>query len=232
MSVDGIEKFSNEIAIADLTPKPGAEEHYAEASRPDSPSNICPEVLPQNIKEYDLTAYDQLSITILSDTHGALDPAICQMANQGDVVLHAGDIMGGSVLADLRPKLNIVIAVKGNNDYPMNWAGQDHGRLGSIPDVAVVQCCGGTISMEHGHQIQNIERDHFQLAYKYPDSRLVVYGHTHFQRIDQDALPWLLNPGAAGLERNKGGASCSQLRITMDGWQLEHFKFPQCLKVG
>lgn len=219
MSVDDIENITGEVAFTNMNRELCTSESRQEA-------------FVHNTKEYDLTAYDDLLITILSDTHGVIDPAVRQLANQGDVVLHAGDIMSGSVLEDLNPKLGIVIAVKGNNDFLISWAGQDSGRLQIIPDTAVVHCRGGTISMEHGHQIQNIERDHFQLAYKYPDSRLVIYGHTHCQRIDRDALPWLLNPGAAGMERNKGGASCSQLQITADNWQFEHFKFPQCLKVS
>ena len=86
--------------------------------------------------------------------------------------------------------------------------------------------------MEHGHRVQNIERDHFQLGYKYPDSRLVIYGHTHLQRVDQDTLPWLLNPGAAGIVRNHNGPSCYQLKIAADEWTVECYKFPQIMKVG
>jgi len=182
--------------------------------------------------EFDLTDYNDLMVTILSDTHGLLDPGVQNLANQGDVVLHAGDIMAGSVLAELQPKLGHVIAVRGNNDFSRNWPPQDHHQLSSIPEVAVIHCRGGVISMEHGHRVQNIERDHFQLSYKYPDSRLVIYGHTHLQRIDQDTLPWLLNPGAAGMVRNNGGPSCYQLKISAGEWTLECYKFPQIMKVG
>ncbi len=186
----------------------------------------------QVTKYFDLTGYGNLVVTILSDTHGELHPEISRLSENSDVVLHAGDIMGNHVLRSLRPRLGLVIAVRGNNDLPMTWIAREHHTLREIPDVAVVQFSSGKVSMEHGHLIDSIDLDHSNLGYKHSDSRMVIYGHTHIQIVDDQSLPWLVNPGAAGASRNKGGASCYQLYIEGEKWLLEPFKFRNFRKAG
>ncbi|MGI9317399.1 MAG: metallophosphoesterase family protein, partial [bacterium] len=146
--------------------------------------------------------------------------------------IHAGDIMGAAVLESMRPRSGVVIAVRGNNDLPVTWPESQSQVLEGIPEMAVVACQGGSIVVEHGHLLQGIEIDHFPLAYKYPDARMVVYGHTHLQRLDQDSLPWLVNPGASGMTRNNGGASCYQLQIRGQQWTMESYKFAPIRKAG
>jgi putative phosphoesterase len=186
----------------------------------------------QVVKNYDLRNHGDLLITILSDTHGVVHPEVNRLATESDVVLHAGDIIGSQVLETLHPRLGVVISVRGNNDLPFIWESHEHGVLDQIPDVAIIQCQGGVISMEHGHLIQNIELDHSALGYKYADSRMVIYGHTHVECIDDESYPWLVNPGAAGRIRNKGGASCYQLKIQGDSWSVRPCKFPDLRKTG
>lgn len=181
----------------------------------------------QTTKHYDLRSHGDLEIAIVADTHGQVDPRVLQLISQSDVALHAGDILGAAVLESMSPRLGTVIAVCGNNDYAMTWPKEEHEILNQIPEVAVIDCVGGAIVIEHGHLLRNIETNHYPLAYKYPDARMVIYGHTHVQRLDQDSPPWLVNPGAAGLTRTNGGASCYQLRIQGEHWSIEEYRFAQ-----
>ena len=66
--------------------------------------------------------------------------------------------------------------------------------------------CGNVViglqpAVVHGHQIVSVERRHGWLRERYPDVRVVVYGHTHRRCIDRSARPWIVNPGAAGRNR-------------------------------
>ncbi len=180
----------------------------------------------------DLRQHQQLTLAILSDTHGYLDPAVAAMVKESDIALHAGDIMGAQVLDQLQPRLGQIIAVRGNNDLPALWHRTEAQRLRDIPASVEIHCQGGVIAMEHGHLLSTIDVDHFPLTYRYPDARLVVYGHTHRLRLDDDQTPWLLNPGAAGTERTGGGPSCCQLHIDGSRWRVEMFRFEAARRAG
>lgn len=180
----------------------------------------------------DLRHHQQLTLAILSDTHGYLDPSVAAMVRECDVVLHAGDIMGAAVLDQLQPRMGRVIAVRGNNDFPGVWPTGEVDRLDAIPDTVEIRCQGGDIAMEHGHRLATIDSDHFPLAYRYPGARLVVYGHTHRLRLDDDRRPWLLNPGAAGATRTGGGPSCCRLQIDGCDWRIEMFRFEAARRAG
>ena len=56
------------------------------------------------------------TVGILSDTHGRLPLAATAALADCDVIAHAGDICGPSILTELRA-LAPVNAVLGNNDY-------------------------------------------------------------------------------------------------------------------
>ena len=187
---------------------------------------------PETTRHYDLCDHEVLDIALISDTHGEIDPAIVAIVADCDVVLHAGDLMGVGVLDKLKPRLGRIIAVRGNNDFSATWPVQDHARLADIADTAIIKTCSGIIAMEHGHLIDRIEQDQSALAYKHPDARVVVYGHTHVRKLDDSVQPWLINPGAAGRERNQGGASCYRLRVTNNAWSVQDYKFPSLKRAG
>jgi hypothetical protein len=54
---------------------------------------------------------------------------------------------------------------------------------------------------------------------------MIVYGHTHKRITDQSAEPWVVNPGAAGNVRTKGGPSCLILHASENSWELETIVF-------
>ncbi|MGF1643394.1 MAG: metallophosphoesterase family protein [Thiotrichales bacterium] len=161
---------------------------------------------------------------ILSDTHGQLDPRIAEIASSCDWVLHAGDIGNAAVLRTLRPRLQ-VLAVRGNNDLPRKWPAADHAELERIPWCASCELAGGRIVLVHGHRALPAVQRHERLRRQHPDARAIVYGHSHRLALDTSALPWVLNPGAAGRERTFGGPSCILLTAAPSGWTLEVRRF-------
>ena len=164
-----------------------------------------------------------VKVGILSDTHGFLDQRIADVIRDCDYAIHAGDIMGAHILEQLKPRLD-VIAVAGNNDHPSIWNEQEADIVSALPKVTDLELPGGTIRIEHGHRLGGFP-DHDQLRWDHAEVRLVVYGHTHKRIIDQQAAPWIVNPGAAGRERTKGGPSCLILTADEAEWTFEAIVF-------
>jgi putative phosphoesterase len=158
-------------------------------------------------------------VGILSDSHGFLDPRIAAAVNHCDYIVHAGDIFNAHVLEQLEPKKEL-IAVAGNNDYPGLWNDDETDIVEALPLQDNLELPGGVLSVEHGHRLGN-HPDHEQLRIDHSEARLVVYGHTHHRIIDQQAEPWVVNPGASGRVRNHGGPSCFILHASDDEWIIE-----------
>ena len=166
-------------------------------------------------------------VLIVSDTHGALDPRIAELASRAELVIHAGDVGSAEILEQLRPAAagGQLIAVTGNNDVPGKWPRGQRRRLRDLPETAEIAVPGGVIAVEHGHRALPASRRHERLRARHPDARLVVYGHSHRLVIDRDARPWVVNPGAAGRARTFGGPSCLVLRASTRRWQIDERRF-------
>lgn len=168
---------------------------------------------------------------ILADTHGFLDPRIGELAGQCQWVVHGGDIGAAEVLMQLEQSGAQVLAVRGNNDVASKWPGQGRDRLAALPQVQTLKLPGGELVVEHGHRANPAARRHGKLREKYPTARAVVYGHSHRQVCDKRALPWILNPGAAGRSRTYGGGpACLLLHASTDQWHVETRRFPPLSK--
>lgn len=163
------------------------------------------------------------TVGILSDTHGYLDPRISEVVNQCDYIIHAGDICSAQVLEQLTPKKQL-LAVAGNNDYPAFWDRKDADIVSALPKSIRLDLPGGLVIVEHGHRLGGFP-DHDQFRWDHAEARLVIYGHTHRRIIDQEAEPWIVNPGAAGRERTKGGPSCLLLNASETEWAIETILF-------
>jgi putative phosphoesterase len=126
-------------------------------------------------------------VGVISDTHGLLRPEAVEALRGSDVILHAGDVGGQSVLDGLGA-LASVVAVRGNNDQAP-WAF-------ALPDTQRVQLGGLSIFVLH---------DVKDLAFEPRDEGIavVVCGHSHQPSVSRrdDAL-WV-NPGSAGPRRFK-----------------------------
>jgi len=156
-----------------------------------------------------------IKIGILSDTHGVVHPKIVDLINKCDIAIHAGDIVDLEVIKKLNP-LQKVIAVKGNNDSHMEC----------FDEVEILDLPGGKLVVEHGHKHGHHEPCHDSLRSTYPDAKIIVYGHTHKQIIDDTQKPWVINPGAAGDVRNYGSAKCFTINIqSPEDWDIKSHKF-------
>ena len=165
------------------------------------------------------------TVAIISDTHTVLDPRIAEVISHSDIAIHAGDIGNASVLVAMRPRSGRVIMVTGNNDHPIFWPADEIDILESISEIAHIELPGGCVAIEHGHEHDSSAPNHESLRASHPDAKLVVYGHTHHQVIDDSSSPWVVNPGAAGAIRTHGGPSYLLLTASIQDWKIEAFKF-------
>lgn len=166
-----------------------------------------------------------IRVAIISDTHGRLDQRIAELVTSCDIAVHAGDIMGSSVLHQLRPRSGNVITVRGNNDIPGIWHQDEHHVLQDIEHEANFDLPGGSVAVVHGHRHGGAKPDHQHLRETFPHARLIVYGHSHHMICDTESSPWVVNPGAAGYERTHGGPSCIVLEASNSNWQLFEHRF-------
>jgi putative phosphoesterase len=167
----------------------------------------------------------QQRVALLADSHGPVDPRILALVAKCDIAVHGGDIGSAAVLASLQPRLGQVYAVRGNNDSYHNWPPEEHSLLERIPERASVELPGGTLVVEHSHRMRATGR-HERLRQRYPEARVILYGHSHRMVADREHLPWVLNPGAAGRSRTFGGPSCMVLTVSQEDWTLEEYRFP------
>lgn len=131
-----------------------------------------------------------MKVGLISDTHGKLRPAVFDVFRGVDVILHAGDIGPADILAELEA-IAPVHAVFGNTD---TFALQ--GRAGETVDLELE---GHRVLVVHGHQFGAPTPQLLHAAY--PGRDVIVYGHTHRQRVDDVGGCMMVNPGAAGPAR-------------------------------
>ena len=104
-----------------------------------------------------------MRIIILSDTHGHVEPFIQTLANEADLVIHAGDIGGLDVLASVTPNRGELLPVRGNNDWPETWPGWRESGFCALEENAECDVPGGLIAIEHGHRIWDTKNYHKRL---------------------------------------------------------------------
>jgi len=126
-----------------------------------------------------------MKIGVISDTHGLLRPeALAQLAGS-EVILHAGDVGKGNILAQLG-ELAPVHAIRGNIDRD-EWAA-------NLPHRLKIELGGLTFLMLH--DLKQLDLDP-----KEEGINVVVSGHSHKPRVHREGEIMYLNPGAAGHRR-------------------------------
>ena len=133
-----------------------------------------------------------MKIGLLADTHGWLDPRICDYLADRDELWHAGDI-GNLALLEQLATFKPLKAVYGNID------GQD--IRARCPEFQAFERAGLQIIMTHitGKPPYYTAPIRAILQKKVPD--LLIGGHSHILQVMHDPghTPLLyLNPGAAG----------------------------------
>ena len=141
-------------------------------------------------------------IGLIADTHGYLDPRVPPALKGVELILHAGDIGSEAVLATLA-RIAPVTAVAGNNDAKLAQLG--------LPLRVDVDLEGVRIHLVH----RLID------AAPGPDTRVVVYGHSHKALIaEREGVLWV-NPGAAGRVGFHHEVTLALLRLDDEGCEAE-----------
>jgi hypothetical protein len=166
-----------------------------------------------------------VTVAIISDTHADLHSEIKTIISRCDIAIHAGDICNADILDAMQPLSGRVLAVSGNNDHERGWPDHQVDRVRHLPEVETLELPGGIVKIEHGHVHDMASPDHEDLRNAHPEARLVVYGHTHRKVIDDFKPPWVVNPGAAGATRTRGGASCLVLTASETLWKIDSYRF-------
>lgn len=153
-------------------------------------------------------------IGLIADTHGLLRPAVHDALQGVSMILHAGDV-GPQAILDELAVIAPVRAVLGNTDKP--W-------LLDLPANVRVTLDGVRIHVSHGDEVgrPNAER----LVARYPDFDVLVYGHTHVQRVERVGDVLVVNPGAAGHRRFDLHPSVAKLHIANGRVDVEIIDLP------
>ena len=145
---------------------------------------------------------------LISDTHGLLRPGVHDALSGVELILHAGDVGGSTILDELR-LIAPVRAVFGNTDAP------------GEPDLAeeiLMNVDGMSLHMSHGHEMGSPTPA--RLAARY-DADVVVYGHTHRPLVTKLDGRLFVNPGAAGPRRFSLTPSVARLTISGGNAEVE-----------
>ncbi len=138
-----------------------------------------------------------LKIGLISDTHNLLRPDARKALAGVDHILHAGDICGNEVLAELAT-IAPVTAVRGNNDRGA-WA--DALRLTEMVEL------GGS-SLYIVHDIADLDIDPQAACVQ-----AVIHGHSHKPYVEERDGVLFVNPGSAGPRRFRLPVSIGFLEI-------------------
>ena len=130
-------------------------------------------------------------LAVISDTHlprgGRVLPAACvERLRAADAILHAGDLMELSVLAELEAIGLPVHAVRGNVDSAELQA--------RLPLTRIVEIEGARIAMVHdsGPAEGRLNR----LRRRFPDTDAVIFGHSHIPLHEERDGFAIFNPGS------------------------------------
>lgn len=127
-----------------------------------------------------------MKIGVISDTHGLVRPEALRALAGVEQIIHAGDIGGPEVLAELA-KVAPVTAVTGNVDQGQPWAAE-------IPSQVRFEIDGWSLLLLHDEK-QTVPD-------QWPEPvDLVISGHSHRPHWRQSAGVSWLNPGSAGRRR-------------------------------
>ena len=129
-----------------------------------------------------------LLAVVIADTHvprraRALPENLLAHLGRADLILHAGDLMVGDLLHELGAYAP-VLAVRGNLDPPDR----------DLPQTLEFDFGGAKVAMIHDSGRKQGRRA--RLRRRFPDARVVVFGHSHIPFLEDEDGLMLLNPGS------------------------------------
>ena len=154
------------------------------------------------------------SVLVVSDTHltaATLDrmpPEVWALAEQADLVLHAGDVVDPAVLERFEA-IAPTLAVLGNNDLAL---------VGQLPETRELTVGEAAVAMVH--DAGPTAGRHRRMARRFPGTAVVLFGHSHQPLVEREAGgPLLVNPGSPTQRRRQPVHTVAWLDI--DGGEVE-----------
>jgi uncharacterized protein len=141
---------------------------------------------------------------IIADTHiprraRALPGALTPYLECADVVVHAGDVISPALLDELAAYAPVE-AVRGNLDPPAT----------DLPETREFGFGGARVGMIHDSGPRRGRRA--RMRHRFPDARVVVFGHSHIPLLEDENGLMLLNPGSATDRRRQPRHTFALLR--------------------
>jgi uncharacterized protein len=156
-------------------------------------------------------------IAVLADTHmprGArrLPERCVELIEASEAVIHAGDFIAASVLAELRSLAPEVHAVRGNVD--------ESALRDSLPAELEVEIGAGVVAVTHdaGPARGRLER----LRRRFPAADAVVFGHSHLPLHEEEGGFQIFNPGSPTERRRAPRSSMGLLTYGPSNIAFEH----------
>ena len=125
---------------------------------------------------------------VIADTHiprraKALPEALKPHLERVDLILHAGDLMDHRLIDDLSTYAT-TRAVRGNLDPPE----------AELPEAIEFEFGGVRVDMIHDSGPKKGRRS--RMRRRFPEARVVVFGHSHIPWLEDEDGLLLLNPGS------------------------------------
>jgi uncharacterized protein len=153
--------------------------------------------------ECDASRVSPLAV-IIADTHiprraRALPEGLLTHLGRADLVLHAGDLMDPALLDELAAYAP-VRAVRGNLDPPDL----------DLPESLEFELGGIRVGMIHDSGRKQGRQA--RLRRRFPDARVVVFGHSHIPFLEDEDGLMMLNPGSPTDRRSQPRHTLALLR--------------------
>jgi len=125
---------------------------------------------------------------VLADTHiprraKALPAALSPYLKRADLILHAGDVMDPALLDELAAYAPVK-CVRGNLDPPE----------AGLSETLEFKFGGERVAMIHDSGPKKGRRS--RISRRFPEARVVVFGHSHIPWLEDEGGLMLLNPGS------------------------------------
>lgn len=141
---------------------------------------------------------------VIADTHiprraKRLPEGLTPHLERADLILHAGDLMDPTLLDELGGYAPVK-AVRGNVDPP----------AADLPETLEFVFGGVRVAVIHDSGPKKGRRN--RMRRRFPDARLVVFGHSHIPWLEDEDGLLLLNPGSPTDRRRQPDHTFALLR--------------------
>lgn len=143
---------------------------------------------------------------MIADTHiprraKELPEALRPNLHRADAILHAGDLMEPRLLEELA-EYAPTYAVRGNLDPPES----------GLPETLELDLAGVKVALIHDSGRK--DGRHRRMSRRFPEARVLVFGHSHIPLLEEESGLMLLNPGSPTDKRRQPDYTFAELEIS------------------